>query len=340
MRARSVVDAVFNKGGFELLRDYFAYKLGHMKKAPSSVNVVPFPWCNEECEICYWERYLRFKKLDKGCLKLLSAEEWEEIFRNYKKRGTGSLVITGGEPTLYPEVIDAGWRVFGNGLIVITNGRIKVNPKWLNRFFVSIHSASSELHDEMCGVQGAFKEIIENIRGDKRFVISVVLNHKNINEIMPMIKLARELGIPIVFSGYTPGRKKSDQEPDDPLTLTKSDLKFIVKELLEAWKDNKDILFMNPEIIKLFWTGRHQKGCSLRGGKQGGGWVDSRDFLNRRIDQCVMGENSDCSKCQCIIPKYMQNLKEAIPRAIGSFNLRIIVDAVNATKVFTYEEEK
>lgn len=343
MKIRQVLNTIFKEGGLQFIRDFLLFKFHHKKAVPRALNIATTWKCNLRCDICYHSRYLAYQEsMGHDARKNLSPEKWREILLEYKKNGTGSVTCTGGETLLYPEIVDIAYDIFGTGCIIITNGTQLINPKWRTRIFVSIHAAEAELNDKICRALGAFDKVVKNIENDDRFVISLVLNHENIKQIKPMVELTRKLNVRgVLFSGYTPGVIKPGEKPD-PLILTQSDVKYVVSELMQVWKNNKDVVLMTPEIINLFWSKKHQKGCSIRGGDQGSGWVLSLNSGGESIEQCVMGKGSaDCNECQCIIPKQMEALKWAIPRALLSFNLDIIVRAVDVIKnTFTYEPKK
>lgn len=343
MRTKEIYKALFTDGGLNLLREYFLFKLGHGKIKARALNTAIDYRCNLNCEICYYCKYLNFEE-SKGhnCRILLSVKEWRNIILKLKKEGAESITLTGAETLLRPEVVDMAYEIFGKSCIIITNGTQPIDQKWRTRVFVSIQSATPALNDEICGVTGTFEAVKKNIANDDRVVISLVLNHKNIKDIGPMTKLAKALNVRgIIFSGYTSGQtKEGEKEELDPLSLTDDDLRFVVPELMKVWEENKDFVFMSPEIIKLFWTKKHQKVCPLRDG-----WVLSLNSAGEPINQCVMGEGAICESrvnggCQCIIPKQMYATTMAILRAIAEFSFNPIIDNMRAIGVFTYEPRK
>lgn len=340
MKIRPVINAVFNEGGWQFVRDFALFKLHHKKAVPRALNIATTWKCNLRCDICYHSRYLAYQEsIGHNARKNLSPEQWREILLEHKRNGTTSVTCTGGETLLYPEIVDIAYEIFGTGCLIITNGTKLIKRKWRTRVFASLHAAEAELNDKICKAPGAFDQVVKNIENDDRVVISLVLNHMNIRQIKPMVELTRKLNVRgVLFSGYTPGIKKPGEKPD-PLVLTQGDIKYIVPELMKVWENNKDIVLMTPEIINLFWTKKHQRNCSIRGGDEGSGWVLSLNSGGEAIEQCVMGKgSSDCNECQCIIPKQMEALKWAIPRALFSLNSDIIVRAVDVIKnTFTYE---
>ena len=67
---------------------------------PASGSIELLPLCNMNCDMCY-VRLSREELERQG--RLRTAEEWLEIGRQMKDAGVLFLLLTGGEPFLYPE---------------------------------------------------------------------------------------------------------------------------------------------------------------------------------------------------------------------------------------------
>lgn len=354
-KIKSVLKTIFKGGGAEYIRQYLLFKLGRMEW-PWALNMLTTETCNSRCKICYEYKRIKFLwvQYNKGLepenkislgefMKLLrkkelSDEEFGRTLQMYKDAGVPTVTLTGGEPLLSLTKVQIAYEKFGNGCIIITNGILPI-PDLKTRIFVSVHHPDPAINDAMSGKSGTTAFQDAHMKDRKNIVISMVLNHDNITGIEAMVEKVRTLGVRgIVFSGYTPSRRKPGED-SDPLMLTKSDTVYAVSKLMKVWEQNKDIVLMTPEIIKLFYTKSHQKGCSIREGSRGKGTVLTLDASGEPIKQCVMGENADCNECQCIIPKQMEALKWAIPRAIVTLNPEVITRALDVIRnTFTYEE--
>lgn len=355
MRISLVINTIVKGGGKEYIERYLRFKSGRLRW-PWALNMLTTETCNSRCKICYeykrikflWAQYNKGQKPEdkislEEFMKLLrkeelSNEEFRKILQMYKNAGVTTVTLTGGEPLLSPNKVRIAFEIFGSGCIVISNA-IKPIPDYLEtRVFASIHHPDPAINDAMSGRIGTTALQDEHIKGRKNIVVSMVLNHDNVTGIEAMVEKVRTLGVRgIVFSGYTPSRRKPGDAPD-PLMLTERDIIYAVSKLMKVWEQNKDIVLMTPEIIKLFYSKSHQKGCSIREGSRGKGTVLSLDASGKPIKQCVMGENADCNECLCIIPMYMEGLKWAIPMAIARLDPDIIVRIVKWVKdVFVYE---
>ena len=67
---------------------------------PINGSLELLPLCNMNCEMCY-VRLSRSELERKGHLR--SAAEWISLVRQMQKAGTLFLLLTGGEPLLFPD---------------------------------------------------------------------------------------------------------------------------------------------------------------------------------------------------------------------------------------------
>lgn len=113
--------------------------------------------CNQQCGFCYYIHD-----------NLSGFRAKEELFREIDgalKRGCNCIDITGGEPTMHPQIIDIVSYVRSRGAqcCIITNGTAgesvttKLLDAGISEYLVSIHAATNGLHDELVGLQGARK---------------------------------------------------------------------------------------------------------------------------------------------------------------------------------------
>ena len=78
-------------------------RLVHKAKAsriPINGNLELLPLCNMNCDMCY-VRLSRTEMEAQG--RLHTLDEWLDIAEKMRKAGTLFLLLTGGEPLLYPD---------------------------------------------------------------------------------------------------------------------------------------------------------------------------------------------------------------------------------------------
>ncbi len=123
--------------------------------------------CNGKCNYCE-----RWKSQEKG---MLLVEDIEKIIRDLKSNNIDfSLTLTGGEPFIHPQIKEIIELIISNNipLVLNTNGFnlekyidfLNENRKKIRSLNVSLDSPREKGHDEIRGVPGGFKKIVNNIK--------------------------------------------------------------------------------------------------------------------------------------------------------------------------------
>ncbi len=207
--------------------------------------------CNLKCVGCY---AAAVGTLDNGYRYQMTRDEWRRIIVEGNELGVFSYIIAGGEPFLFPGLLDFCEEFKNNLFIIFTNGTaIKENDfKRLKSLknVVIIVSLEGGL-DETDGRRGkgvydaAFATVsrlnkIGTING-----ISVVVNRLNVNywsdptNIDALIKKGVRIGF---FIEYIPVNGEKDQ----PLMLTSIERAEFRKKILEYRETKKIYLIHSP----------------------------------------------------------------------------------------------
>lgn len=158
--------------------------------------------CNNHCCFC----------LDRQALdgRLRPREELEDELRAGRAAGATRLVLSGGEPTLHPELpaLVRRARELGYGWVqIITNGRRLAYPAFfqalldagLDEATFSIHGSCPRVHDAMVGVPGAFEQSFAGLRAALAagLVVSVdvVLTRRNLADVPALIRRTLAAGV-------------------------------------------------------------------------------------------------------------------------------------------------
>ena len=90
------------------------------KRIPINGSIELLPLCNMKCDMCYVR--LSKEEMDKQG-RLRTWEEWLEIGRQMKESGTLFLLLTGGEPLMFPDFrkLYLGLRDLGMAITINTN---------------------------------------------------------------------------------------------------------------------------------------------------------------------------------------------------------------------------
>lgn len=181
--------------------------------------------CNYRCRICdFW------KEPYSGMSRMTAADA---AVMSEKLRAIGPLIVSigGGEPLLHPElagIIRTLARfhfpvMICNGWFITPENAREMFEAGLCEVSISLDYADPERHDRQRGVEGAFDRAVlalETLRRNRVLphqrvhMISVVMDD-NLDEIEPLILLAREIGVTYLVTMYSHGRgRREDLVPD------------------------------------------------------------------------------------------------------------------------------
>ncbi len=258
---------------------------------PRVVNYDITSRCNLKCEHCYWHK-------TNEAHEDLPDEIWLKTFKDHVKRGANAAYLTGGEPTLKPKLIEAADKIFPE-MAIVSNGINQISKSIQRRIMISI-DGPKEIHNKIRGLD-IFDKVVGNIKNDKRVILTPTLSTTNYKYIEDLVRIARESGVDgITFSTYT-----SHQGIDDPYYLSGEKLDWTIKELLRVYRENKDIVFMTPKIIKSWRDKNYYRKCYFKSS----GFV-AYDANLKIKKPCTLGAKVKCETCGCIVPVFASALKK------------------------------
>ncbi|MGN1344089.1 MAG: radical SAM/SPASM domain-containing protein [Traorella sp.] len=170
------------------------------------------PLCNMNCEMCF----IRLNKAEMDSIgHLRSASEWLEIAKQMKEAGTLFILLTGGEPFLYPEFIELykGLKKLGMIITINTNATLlteeivqvlaKDKPRRIN---VTLYGASNETYEKLCHYKNGFDKTIQGIELLLKYHLDVKLNGsivpENIHEIDKLLDIAKRYHLYMKMDTY------------------------------------------------------------------------------------------------------------------------------------------
>jgi len=132
--------------------------------------------CNQQCLFCSSPT----NDLILDCKKIIREID------NYKKENCSGIILTGGEPTLHPDILKLISYCDKNDLEVrlITNGQLtadysfleKLQKKGLSLMHVSLHSVSFKIQNFLSQNNNSFKNIIQKLINAKKLEVPVNIN--------------------------------------------------------------------------------------------------------------------------------------------------------------------
>ncbi len=181
--------------------------------APYRMDLALTYRCQNDCPHCYVERPKDFPEM--------STEQWKRVIDRCWEQGIPHLTFTGGEATLWPDLVELVQYAEDLGLItgLQTNGRKLRDRAYLDQLLlagldhiqITLESHDPAIHDEMVGVQGAWQETVEGIRtvvdADVYMMTNTTMTTANIDGIEETIAFAASLGVPtfgcnsLIYSG-------------------------------------------------------------------------------------------------------------------------------------------
>lgn len=199
----------------------YLYRKASAEGVPISGTFELLPVCNMDCKMCY----VRMSRQDQEAAgPLATAERWLELAREAKEAGMLYLLLTGGEPFLYPQfrVLMEGLHKMGFLITINSNGTLidAATVEWLKkcppvRINISLYGASDGTYQRLCGNPQGFTQVTNAIRLLQNAGISVKLNCSltphNAADLPEMVKFAQDNALIIQVATYMfPPIRKND----------------------------------------------------------------------------------------------------------------------------------
>ena len=181
-------------------------------RTPANGSIELLPLCNMNCDMCYVR--LSKKEMEaKG--RLRTADEWLEVGRQMKDAGVLFLLLTGGEPFLYPDFrrLYLELRKMGMIITINTNGTLidedlaeffgKYKPRRVN---ITLYGADEDAYTNLCHYPGGYEKTLQGIRllreNDEDVKVSSSLAQTNKSDLDRLLDIGETLGIPVWVDTY------------------------------------------------------------------------------------------------------------------------------------------
>ena len=196
----------------EPLWSTYIHQKGSKLGLPVSGSFELTPRCNFDCKMCYVHQTA--EQIAASGRKELTADQWLDIARQAKDAGMVFLLLTGGEPLVYPEFPRLLHELKQMGLLVSINSNgsliqgemlelLKKDPPL--SFNITLYGGSDATYERLCG-RPMFHQVVDNIKKLRAAGISVRLNASitpyNKYDIPEIYRISRELGVHVKSTTY------------------------------------------------------------------------------------------------------------------------------------------
>lgn len=219
------------------------------KGIPLSASFELLPLCNMNCRMCY-VRLSNAQMNQKGHLK--TAEEWLSLAQQMRDAGTLFVILTGGEPLLYPEFkkVYLGLRALGMIVTVNTNGTL-LDEDWAEffaenpprRINITLYGTDKETYKTLCGYECGYERVVHALHLLVERKIAVKINgslvQANKRQIDQIVDIANRFGTAVNVDTYMyPAQRERIQPFDrqsrlDPEEAASAKIHFL-RRMMEA----------------------------------------------------------------------------------------------------------
>ncbi|MBQ6859774.1 MAG: radical SAM protein [Clostridia bacterium] len=203
----------------------------NQKRRPLYGSMELLPLCNMNCGMCYVR--LSKKEMEaKG--RLRTKEEWLSLAAQMQKAGVLFLLLTGGEPLLYPEFRELylALREMGFVLTINSNGTL-IDEEWADffgkypprRINITLYGCDEETYANLCHYPGGFGKAKRGVRLLRERHVHVKINGSlvkaNQADAPRIAQIAKELDAALHVDTYMyPATRERDRDFDDGVRLS------------------------------------------------------------------------------------------------------------------------
>ena len=225
-----------------MISDYLFRKAG-IKRIPLNVTMELSPVCNFQCKMCYVRK--TEAQIRKEGKTIRTWEQWLELAKELREAGTLFILLTGGEPFLYPHFKELYLELHRMGFLIMinTNGTMidEDTLDWLKdaapyRINLTLYGGSRETYGRICGNSAGYDKAMFALRSLKKLGISTAINAsmipENADDLETIMSVGRELDITTRVSTYMfPPVRRDAEETDSRFTPEESADMFMRKAL-------------------------------------------------------------------------------------------------------------
>ena len=182
------------------------------QKIPVYGIVELLPLCNMNCDMCY-VRLSRAEMEQQG--RLRTGDEWLAMAREMREAGVLFLLLTGGEPFLYPEFRRLYQELQELGMILTINSNGTLVTEELAAFLgqykprrvnITLYGSDEVSYRKLCHYPEGFEKTLNGIRLLKKYGVDVKVNGSlvkaNREDVEKITAIAHSLDVPVKIDTY------------------------------------------------------------------------------------------------------------------------------------------
>ncbi|MBQ7298397.1 MAG: radical SAM protein [Clostridia bacterium] len=194
------------------LSDFLAYKAISMR-VPLSGTFELSPVCNFACRMCYVRKTQA--EVDASPRRPMTLDDWLSLAEQARDAGTLYLLLTGGEPLLWPQfftlydtLIDMGFliSVNTNGSLIDETAAARFLAKPPQKINITLYGANDATYRRLCGADGVFSRVDRAIRmlteAGIRVKINCSLTPENASDLDFIVEYAKARGAQLSVAAY------------------------------------------------------------------------------------------------------------------------------------------
>ena len=240
------------------------------QQRPANGTLEPLPLCNMNCDMCYIRLSSPEVKAQGG---LCTADEWIRLGHEMAEAGVLFLLLTGGEPLLFPDFrkLYTELKQMGMILTINTNGTL-LDEEWADffgkykprRINITLYGSSDDAYEKLCHYPGGFSKTVDAIRLLRSREVDVKINGSvtkyNRDDMEAIYEIGRKLDVPVHMDTYMlpgiherglPFEEQSRLKPEDAAAaeicmrrseMAPEDFRRYAKEIL-ARTEQRDVVY-------------------------------------------------------------------------------------------------
>lgn len=261
----------------------YLHRKASMRGIPLMGGFELSPVCNFQCKMCFVRKTPAQIKRDGQCVK--DWQQWLALAKQCKDAGTLFLLLTGGEPFIYPHFKELYLALHKMGFILYinTNGTMitQETVDWLKeaapgRVNITLYGASPDTYARVCRDASGFARAANAIDMLKAAGIAVLINvsmiPENHQDLADIIAFGKERDIEVRIASYMfpPVRRECDTDdsrfsPEEAASFYLN--KFKLTESEEGFRKFCDFVLNDPQEEESAGWGQDEEHMLCRAGR-------------------------------------------------------------------------